>query len=209
MNKPTRSTRRFAVNRWLRIASDLIQLFTWKARGLRAASLYLRSPIWIDDPSRVTIGENTYFGPYVHVTVQSPDGYLQIGKDCEINPFSSFLCGNGIEIGDNVLIGPQLCIVTSTNAYQPNWLISSNPHSGGPVRIGDNVHIGARVTILPNITIGEGAVIGAGAVVTGDIPSGAVAYGVPCRVKHIRQKDDGDRTLTQPRHPTHPDGDSA
>jgi acetyltransferase-like isoleucine patch superfamily enzyme len=50
------------------------------------------------------------------------------------------------------------------------------------VVIGDDVFIGTRVTVLPGSTIGSGSVIGAGSVVSGNIPSGVVAAGNPCRV---------------------------
>jgi maltose O-acetyltransferase len=42
------------------------------------------------------------------------------------------------------------------------------------------------VTVLGGVTIGDGAVIGAGSVVSKDIPSGAIAVGVPARVIRMR-----------------------
>ena len=50
------------------------------------------------------------------------------------------------------------------------------------ITIGNNVWIGANVTILSGVTIGDNAVIGAGSVVTKDIPTNTLAYGVPCKV---------------------------
>ena len=35
---------------------------------------------------------------------------------------------------------------------------------------------------MPGVTIGDNVVIGAGSVVTKDIPSNSIAYGIPCRV---------------------------
>ena len=42
--------------------------------------------------------------------------------------------------------------------------------------------IGIHATILPGITIGEKSLIGAGSVVTKNIPSNSIAYGVPARI---------------------------
>ncbi|MCB1349551.1 MAG: hypothetical protein KDK11_13260, partial [Maritimibacter sp.] len=48
--------------------------------------------------------------------------------------------------------------------------------------IGDDVDIGAGAVILGDVKIGRGARIGANAVVVKDIPSGAIAVGVPARI---------------------------
>lgn len=56
---------------------------------------------------------------------------------------------------------------------------------GAPV-IGHGVDIGAGAKILGPVHIGDGAVIGANAVVLCDVPPGALAVGVPARVKHRR-----------------------
>lgn len=48
--------------------------------------------------------------------------------------------------------------------------------------IGDEVDIGAGAVILGDVKIGRGARIGANAVVVKDIPSGAIAVGVPARI---------------------------
>ena len=52
--------------------------------------------------------------------------------------------------------------------------------------IGNDVFIGANVTVLDGVHIGDGAVIGAGAVVTKDIPSYAIAIGVPAIIHSYR-----------------------
>lgn len=164
--------------------------FIWRCKGLKIRLKDLRFiqfPFWIDRPKNIQIGSETTFGPYVYVTCQNDKGYLRIGYRCEINPFSVFLCGNGIEIGNHVLLSPGVKIITSTNTYEPNWLIASNPHIGDKVIIEDNVYIGTGVIILPGIKIGSGSVVGAGALVTKDVPPGVVAYGMPCRVVKKRE----------------------
>lgn len=49
-------------------------------------------------------------------------------------------------------------------------------------RLGKGVNVGAGAKILGAVEIGDGAQIGANAVVCRDVPSGAVAVGVPARV---------------------------
>jgi bifunctional UDP-N-acetylglucosamine pyrophosphorylase/glucosamine-1-phosphate N-acetyltransferase len=49
--------------------------------------------------------------------------------------------------------------------------------------IGKGVFIGSDTMLVAPVTIGDGARTGAGSVVTKDVPPGALAYGVPARLK--------------------------
>lgn len=108
-----------------------------------------------------------------------------------------------IHIGDDVMVGPNVTITTNLHplvaterkvCWVPNWFPLS--HKGNyvyakPITIGNNVWICSNVTICPGVTIGDNTVIGAGSVVTKDIPSDVLAYGVPCRV--IRPISESDK----------------
>jgi len=144
--------------------------------------------VLIDRPRNVSFGKNTIVYPFVYVMSQNPNGWLQVGENCEINSFSTLLCGNGVQIGNYVLLSPGVKIISSTNYYKPNWLIASNPHVGGKVIIEDNVHIGTNAVILPNVRIGSGSIIGAGSIVTESVPNDTIAYGVPCRTHKKREE---------------------
>jgi maltose O-acetyltransferase len=54
--------------------------------------------------------------------------------------------------------------------------------SSAPVHIADDVWLGMNVVVLKGVSIGAGAVIAANALVNSDIPSGAIAAGVPAKV---------------------------
>ena len=98
-----------------------------------------------------------------------------------------------VRCGDNVVIGPNVTIVTADHPIHPDSRTEGEgfPITAEPVTIGSNVWIGAGVTILKGVTIGDGAVIGAHSLVTKDIPPMCVAYGTPCRM--IRPITDEDR----------------
>lgn len=49
--------------------------------------------------------------------------------------------------------------------------------------LGADVHLGAGSVLLGRIRVGEGAVVGANAVVVEDVPAGALAVGVPARIR--------------------------
>ena len=104
---------------------------------------------------------------------------LKIGKRVFINAGCQFQDQGGIEIGDDVLIGPQTIIATLNHDPDPEKRGGMFPKS---VKIGNKVWLGARVTICPGVTIGDGAVVGAGAVVTKDVPPRTVVAGVPAKI---------------------------
>jgi bifunctional UDP-N-acetylglucosamine pyrophosphorylase/glucosamine-1-phosphate N-acetyltransferase len=49
--------------------------------------------------------------------------------------------------------------------------------------IGEGAFVGSDTMLVAPVEIGDGAKTGAGSVVTRDVPSGSVAYGVPARIK--------------------------
>jgi sugar O-acyltransferase (sialic acid O-acetyltransferase NeuD family) len=53
----------------------------------------------------------------------------------------------------------------------------------GNVTLGDEVLLGIGAVVIPGVTIGARTVVGAGAAVVSDLPAGAVAVGVPARVR--------------------------
>ncbi|MCI1660235.1 sugar O-acetyltransferase [Bifidobacterium psychraerophilum] len=87
-----------------------------------------------------------------------------------------------VDIGDDVMIGPNVTIVTTGHPIRPDLRLKKTQFSV-PVSIGDNVWIGSGVTILPGVTIGRNSVIGANSLVADSIPADSVAFGSPCRVQ--------------------------
>ena len=107
-----------------------------------------------------------------------------IACSAEIGEGLSLPHPNGVVIGGLCVIGRNCTI------YQQVTLGYRGDHdpSDGQPRLGDNVLVGAGAKILGPITIGDGARIGANAVVVTDIPAGALAVGVPARVKGAEGK---------------------
>jgi len=65
-------------------------------------------------------------------------------------------------------------------------------HDGGPAPVlGDGVDVGCGACILGEVRVGDGATIGANAVVLSDVPAGAVAVGVPAKIRLPRHAVDG------------------
>ena len=110
-----------------------------------------------------------------------------VGSRTSINRKATLHCGGGIEIGEDVLIGPNVVIYSQNHLFDNlTSLISEQGYTFKKVTIGDNVWIASNVIILPGVTIGNGAVLGAGSVVSKDVPSNAVWAGNPAR--HLKER---------------------
>ena len=108
------------------------------------------------------------------------------------------LCG--YNIGKNVFIGMR-CYLDDLEPHmltiEDNVTISYGVffacHGYGqrhmPITIKKGAYVGMRSSIISGktgVTIGENAVVGACTLVNKDIPSGATAVGVPCRIIKTR-----------------------
>ena len=104
--------------------------------------------------------------------------HIQLGKNIFINRGCTFLDLGGIVIEDDVLLGPQVNIITENHPIDPTKRKMLDLKS---VVIKRNVWIGANATILPGVTVGENAIVAAGAVVTKDVPANTIVGGVPAK----------------------------
>ena len=109
-----------------------------------------------------------------------------VGRNVFINQGCTLMDVGGIDIGDEVLIGPNVSLITAGHPLEP-----SRRRSGvttAPISVGRNVWIGAAAVVLQGVTVGEDAVVAAGAVVSRDVPPATLVAGVPARV--LRRLDD-------------------
>ena len=135
----------------------------------------LETRILLEDESlwRVMSNFTVYAGSFIRVLKK---GVLTTHSGF-INENVQIVCAENISIGEGCNIGRDVII----RDYDGHLIDPEQPISA-PVRIGDHVWIGQRAIILKGVTIGDGAVIAAGSIVTGDVPAGALAAGVPAKV---------------------------
>ena len=166
-----------------------IHLFMDKMGGeARKITFRLNSAYHTLEGTRDILSE--LFGKTVPATLRVfPPFYTDFGKNIEVgeNVFINACCHfqdhGGVTIGDGCQIGHNVVFATLNHFLEPQ---KRKMTYSAPIVLGKNVWVGSNATILQGVTIGDNAVIGAGAVVTGDIPAGTVAVGVPARVvKHI------------------------
>lgn len=151
-------------------------------RWARPIRRWITTALFKHAGKNINIEKGAYFG----------DGSeLEIGDNSGIG-INSRICGP-ITIGDNVMMGPDVIILTERHKFDRLDIpIREQGHYlPALVTIGDDVWIGTRVIILPGVSVGKGAVIGAGAVVTKSLPEYSVACGNPARVVKYRTDNSG------------------
>lgn len=121
----------------------------------------------------VIIGDNVKFYSQVNLTV-GKSASLRIGANTTINKYTSIVALDGVQIGENCLVGENVKIYDNNHKIDIVEGIQVPNHkefSVGKVTIGNNVWLTSNVTILKGVTIGDNSVIGAGCVIFKDVPA--------------------------------------
>jgi acetyltransferase-like isoleucine patch superfamily enzyme len=111
---------------------------------------------------------------------------IRVGRNVFVNQNCTFYDLGGLDIADDVLIGPNVSIITAGHPLSPSQRHAAT--IGKPIVIERNVWIAAGATIIGGVTVGENSVVAAGSVVTRDVPPNTLVGGNPARV--IRSIDD-------------------
>ena len=105
---------------------------------------------------------------------------IRVGHNVFINQNCTFYDLGGLDIADEVMIGPNVSIITAGHPLEPSPRRAVT--IGKPIVIERNVWIAAGATIIGGVTVGENSVVAAGSVVTKDVPPNTLVGGNPARV---------------------------
>jgi len=156
-------------------------------------SCILEDHVFIDALSQngVTLGDNVTIAKYSTIqctgVIQELGVGVVIGDNSAIGAYS-FLGGQGgINIGQNVIIGPKVSIFSENHEFdQLDIPIRLQHPTRKGVVIEDNCWIGANSTIVDGVTIHSGCIVAAGSVVTKDVAPNTITGGVPAKTIRVR-----------------------
>lgn len=156
----------------------------WKAKGERAALIFLGMPLLPVLLFRLRtrlLRLELPLLPYLCELLSVAIWRVSIGRRVEVGPglvipHGQIIIDGDVKIGRNCSINPWVTIGLSRRR---RWALDPR----GPI-IGDRVFIGTGAKVLGPITVGDGVRIGANAVVIEDVPSSSTVVGAPARVVH-------------------------
>lgn len=144
--------------------------------------------------SAVRIGSGTEIVGGLRLEALAPPGatIVTIGDRCLIHANVRLVAVNGIELHDDVAVGPNCSIIDTIHDYKsagdvPSWQ--------APLRVGKRlvvergVFIGSNCVVTGGITIGAGSIIGPNSSITRDVPPDVLVAGSPPRV--VRRRSAG------------------
>ncbi|PKW26857.1 serine O-acetyltransferase [Phycicoccus duodecadis] len=104
--------------------------------------------------------------------------------------------GMGVVIGATAVVGDDVMLYHGVTLGGRSLQRGVKRHP----TVGDRVTIGTGARVLGDIEIGDDVQIGANSVVVKDVPAGAVATGVPARVRfpHLPDEDPYDALFNEP-----------
>jgi acetyltransferase-like isoleucine patch superfamily enzyme len=144
------------------------------------------SPLADIEPSArgtlIEIGARTLVDAFVKIKPAGGSGACVIGADCAVNSGTVIYTGNGVRIGEAVLIAANCTLAPTNHAFgdrdrriRDQGFLASK----GGIVIEDDVWLGANVVVLDGASIGQGCVIAASSVVRGRLEPYGVYAGAP------------------------------
>jgi acetyltransferase-like isoleucine patch superfamily enzyme len=105
---------------------------------------------------------------------------IRVGHNVFVNQNCTFYDLGGLDISDDVMIGPNVSIITTSHPLEPSQRRAAT--IGQPIVIKKGVWIATGAIIIGGVTVGEHSVVAAGSVVTKDVPKNSLVGGNPARV---------------------------
>ncbi len=144
------------------------------------------SPLADLEPSvrgtRIVIGAECRIDSFVKIKPVGGSGDVVLGERCYLNSGCMLYSGNGISVGNDVLIAANCTLAPVNHAYRDRQRLiceqGFGPSRGGIV-IEDDVWIGANCVILDGAVLRRGCVVAAGSLVRGELPPYSICRGTP------------------------------
>lgn len=123
-----------------------------------------------------TKGGSISYGADIEIFSNS---HLELGKGIAFNINSTIICGDHIQIGDNVCLGRDVTVRDNNGEHFMSRKVYKIKR---PVTIGQHSWLCEQSMVMPGSKIGVGVIVGARSVVSGKLPNFTLASGSPAQV---------------------------
>lgn len=135
--------------------------------------------------TETVVGHHTLLRSFVIVGDRTQLGHnLTVERETWIG--NAVRCSPGSHITSSCVLADHVFLGAGVRTVNDRYLIWRDPGREPELlapRFEQGAKVGSGSVVLAGVTIGREALVGSGSVVTRDIPPGAVAYGVPARVR--------------------------
>jgi bifunctional UDP-N-acetylglucosamine pyrophosphorylase/glucosamine-1-phosphate N-acetyltransferase len=147
---------------------------------IRDSSVGDRCRVELSVVEQAIMEEGSDVGPFGHLRKGAHLGPgAHMGNFGEVK--NSYL-GPGVKMGHMSYLG-DATVGAGANIGAGTITCNYDGKRKHPTVVGEAAFIGSDTMLVAPVQIGDGAKTGAGSVVTHDVPSGSIAYGVPARIK--------------------------
>jgi virginiamycin A acetyltransferase len=140
--------------------------------------------------TRIVIGDGVRIDSFVKIKPVGGSGDVVIGRNSFVNSGTVIYSGNGVTIGEDVLIAANCTFAAVNHEYRRRDLKIVEQRFGpskGGILVEDDVWIGANVVLTDGAIVRSGCVIGANSLVIGEMPPYAVCAGSSAIVRRNRE----------------------
>lgn len=141
--------------------------------------------------SKLIVGDGAVIDSFVKIKFAGGTGDVRIGKGAYLNSGVVIYSGNGVCIGDHVLVAANTTFAASNHEFRKRDELIVNQRfmpSRGGIIIEDDVWIGANCVILDGAVIRRGSVIGANSLVNSETEPFSINVGTPIRLMGFRSE---------------------
>ena len=132
--------------------------------------------------TRIVVGPGSRIDSFVKTKPAGGTGNVQLGARTYVNSGCVLYSGNGITVGNDVMIAANCTLAPVNHAFHDRERLICDqgflPSRGGIV-IEDDVWIGANCVLLDGAVLRRGCVVGAGSLVRGELPAYSICRGIP------------------------------
>jgi acetyltransferase-like isoleucine patch superfamily enzyme len=123
------------------------------------------------------------------ILVVHPGATLEIGDGTYVGPHSELHARERVSVGPDCLLAGGVVVIDHNHVHDHRSPVREKETRSRPVEVGAGCWLATRAVVTAGARIGRYCTVGAGAVVTGEIPEGAVATGVPASCASITRED--------------------